>query len=309
MENKIFDIGIIGAGPAGLTAAIYGVRGGMSVIVFGGSAPGGQLLQTTEIENFPGSVNPISGFDLMDKIINQAKRLGAKILNEQVSNIEINYSPFIIKTPIKNYQVNTIIIATGASPRWLNIPGEEKYKNKGVSACATCDGFFYKDKDVCVIGGGDTAAEEALFLTKFARKVYLIHRRDKLRASAILQEKLKANPKIEIIYDNIPQEIIGTEKVNGIIIKNIKNGELKKIDLSGIFIAIGHIPNSDIFKGKIEIDEEGYIKVSSKQETSVNGIYAAGDVCDKIYRQAIVAAGSGCIAAMNAIKYLELKGK
>jgi len=307
MNNEIIDISIIGAGPAGLTAAIYGARAGLKTVVFAGSAAGGQLLQTMDIENFPGFTNPISGFDLMNKIINQAKRLGSTILNEHVSNIEISCKPFKIKAGEKEYISKTIIVATGANAKWLGLPSEQKFIGKGVSACATCDGFFYKDKIVCVIGGGDTASEDALFLTKFAQKVYLIHRRDKLRAAYILQNKMAQNPKIEIIYDHVPVEILGDNKVKAIKIKNVKTDEIKEIETSGVFIAIGHHPNTNIFHNKLRMDDYGYILVNSKLETSVEGILAAGDVCDQYYKQAIVAAGSGCIAALNAIKYIETK--
>lgn len=302
---EIIDIAIIGSGPAGLTAAIYGARAGLKTTVIAGPTPGGQLLQTMDIENFPGFEKPVSGFDLMNNLINQSKRLGANIITEFAKDVDLSRNPFIIKTGAKNYESKSIIIATGADAKWLNIEGEDKFKGKGVSACATCDGFFYKEKVVCVIGGGDSAAEEALFLTKFAKKVYLIHRRDKLRAAYILQEKLKSNQKIEIIYDHLPLEISGDKKVNSISIKNVKTQETKKIGVDGIFVAIGHHPNSDIFRNKLRIDELGYIIVDSNFQTSLKGVFAAGDVADPTYKQAIVAAGMGCMAAINAIKFVE----
>jgi len=302
---EVIDIAIIGSGPAGLTAAIYGARAGLRTTVIAGPTPGGQLLQTMDIENFPGFEKPVSGFDLMNNLINQSKRLGANIITEFAKEVDLSRNPFIIKTGAKNYESKSIIIATGADAKWLNIEGEDKFKGKGVSACATCDGFFYKEKVVCVIGGGDSAAEEALFLTKFAKKVYLIHRRDKLRAAYILQEKLKSNQKIEIIYDHLPLEISGDKKVNSISIKNVKTQETKKIGVDGIFVAIGHHPNSDIFRNKLRIDELGYIIVDSNFQTSVKGVFAAGDVADPTYKQAIVAAGTGCMAAINAIKFVE----
>ncbi|MEW5951284.1 MAG: thioredoxin-disulfide reductase [Elusimicrobia bacterium] len=307
MENKILDIAVIGAGPAGLTAGIYGARGGMETAVFAGPAAGGQLLQTMDIENFPGFPNPISGFDLMTKVINQAKRLGSSVISEEVKEIEVCCSPFKLRAGNSFYQAKTLIIATGAQAKWLGLASESKFIGKGVSGCATCDGFFYKGKDVCVIGGGDTAAEDALFLTKFANKVYLIHRRDQLRAAYILQEKLKNNPKIEIIYDHIAEEFSGKDKLEAVTLKNVKTGEKKILQLPGAFIAIGHTPNTSLFKDKVRLDDQGYVIINSKYETSVEGVYAAGDVCDQIYKQAIVAAGSGCMAAMNAIKYLETK--
>ncbi|MGC8867668.1 MAG: thioredoxin-disulfide reductase [Elusimicrobiales bacterium] len=303
MENR-YDIAIIGSGPAGLTAAIYTQRGGMKSIIIGGPAPGGLLLQTMEIENFPGFEKPISGYDLMSRIINQAKRLGAVLTTDYADDIIIK-NPFEIKAGANTYIAKAIIVATGSSPRRLGIEGEERFKNRGVSYCATCDGFFYKGKDVCVIGGGDTACEEAIFLTGFANKVYLIHRRDKLRASALLQEKVKKNSKIEIVFNHIVKEIKGENRVEKVVLKNTLDGSEREISLNGVFIAIGHEPNSSILKGKVEIDSESYVKVNGNYETSVKGIFACGDVVDKIYKQAVIAAGSGAMAAMNAIKYIE----
>lgn len=304
-EEKRYDVLIIGAGPAGLTAAIYAQRFGLSTIIIAGSVPGGQLLLTTDIENFPGFDEPISGYDLMTKMMNQAKKMGAVIVSDWADDIRTDVNPFNVISGEKTYTANSVIIATGANAKWLGVKGEAKFKGKGVSACATCDGFFYKGKDICVVGGGDTAVEEALFLTKFANKVYLIHRRDALRASYVMQEKLKSNPKIEIIYDTVVDEIIGDTKVNGVILKNNKTGETKKIDLSGVFIAIGHHPNTDIFKGKIKMDDSGYIIIDRNHKTSVCGIFACGDAADPFYQQAVVAAGSGCIAAINAKNFLE----
>lgn len=303
MEN--FDIIIIGSGPAGITASIYGSRAGLKTLVIAGPAPGGQLLQTMDIENFPGFEHPISGFDLMTKMINQSKRLGTKIINEFAKELDLSQTPFTVKTGANIYQTKSLIIATGANAKWLGLESEQRLIGKGVSSCATCDGFFYKGKTVCVIGGGDSACEEAIFLTNFAQKVYLIHRRDQLRAAYIMQEKVKKNPKIEIIYDHIPSEIIGENKVSGIKIKNVKTQEEKKIDLDGVFIAIGHHPNSEIVKGKVKLDDHGYIIVNSNFQTSVPGVFACGDVADTVYKQAIVASGTGCMAAMNAIKFVE----
>ncbi len=303
MENK-YDIAIIGSGPAGLTAAIYAQRGGMKSIIIGGPAPGGLLLQTMDIENFPGFEKPISGYELMTKMINQAKRLGAVLTTDYADQIIIK-NPFEIKAHSNTYTAKAIIVATGSSPRTLGIPSEAKFTNRGVSYCATCDGFFYRGKDVCVIGGGDTACEEAVFLTGFANRVYLIHRRDKFRAAPLVQEKVKRNPKIEIIFNHVLKEIKGENKVEKIVIKNTVDGSEREIDLQGVFVAIGHNPNSSILKGKVELDEEGYVKVNENYQTSVKGIFACGDVVDKIYKQAIIAAGSGAIAAINAIKYIE----
>lgn len=300
-----YDIVIIGSGPAGLTAAIYAQRGGMKTLVIGGPAPGGQLLQTTEIENFPGFEKPISGYDLMLRMINQAKRLGAVISTELAKDIDISSKPFKTITEKNTYTSKALIIATGSTPKTLGIDSEALFTNKGVSYCATCDGFFYRGKDVCVVGGGDSACEEASFLTNFANKVYLIHRRDKLRASALSQEKVKKNPKIEILYNYVVKEIKGNNKVERVILKNTLDLSEKEIDVSGVFIAIGHNPNSGIVKDKVKLDADGYILVDTNYQTSVEGVFACGDVVDKVYKQAVIAASSGAIAAINAVKYIE----
>ncbi|MEF3280019.1 MAG: thioredoxin-disulfide reductase [Elusimicrobiota bacterium] len=303
--EKLSDILIIGAGPSGLTAGIYGARGGYKTTILTGSLAGGQLLYTSEIENFPGFENPISGYDLMNRMINQAKRLGVIMADEQATAIDASKNPFQITAGEKIYYAKTIIIATGASAKWLGLESEKKFRGKGISSCATCDGFFYKNKTVCVIGGGDTACEDAVFLTKFASKVYLIHRRDKFRASYLAQKKVLSNPKIEVIYNHIPEDFIGDEKLKGIKIKNVNTGEMREIPVDGAFVAIGHHPNTKIFSNIIKLDDQGYIIVDSNYETSAKGIFACGDVCDPKYKQAIAAAGIGCMAAMNAIKYLE----
>ncbi|OIO02962.1 MAG: thioredoxin-disulfide reductase [Elusimicrobia bacterium CG_4_10_14_0_2_um_filter_56_8] len=301
-----FDIIIIGSGPAGFTAAIYAARGGASTALFGGVAPGGQLLQTMEIENYPGFVNPVVGADLMQTMLKQAARLGTTVFTEEINEVALSDRPFrLIAGSGKVYTAGSVIIATGARARWLGMPSEQKYIGKGVSGCATCDGFFFRGKEVCVIGGGDSAAEDALFLTKFASRVYMVHRRDKLRATFRLQEKLRANPKIEIVYGHTPEEITGEAKVNGINIKNVKTGASRRLETTGIFIAIGHVPATSIFKGKLNLDESGYIVTDDKLATSVFGVFAAGDVMDTRYKQAIVAAGAGCKAAMEALLYLE----
>ncbi|MCX7905274.1 MAG: thioredoxin-disulfide reductase [Elusimicrobiales bacterium] len=304
MNTKEFDIVIIGSGPAGLTAGIYAQRGGMKSMIIGGPAPGGQLLQTMSIENFPGFEKSISGYDLMSRMINQAKRLGAGFSTEFATDIIIT-KPFQVRTGNYIYFAKSLIIATGSTPRTLGIESEAKFNNKGISYCATCDGFFYKGKDVCVVGGGDSACEEASFLTNFVNKVYLIHRRDVLRAAPLVQEKIKKNPKVEIIYNTVVKEITGNDKVEKVILKNVKDNSEKELLVSAIFVAIGHNPNTELVKGKLKIDDDGYIIVDSNYQTSVEGIFACGDVVDKIYKQAIVAASSGAIAAINAIKYVE----
>lgn len=305
-NDQHFDIIVVGSGPAGFTAAIYAVRGGATVALFGGAAPGGQLLLTTEIENFPGFPEPLAGAELMERMLKQAKRLGVQVLQEEAVKAELKSTPFIIHAGGgKKYTAGAVIMATGARAKWLGLPSEQKFAGKGVSGCATCDGFFYRGKEVCVIGGGDTAAEDALFLAKFAAKVYLVHRRDKLRACSRLQDKLSSEPKVEIIYDHVPQEILGAEKVTGITLKNVKTGAARKLDTPGVFIAIGHTPETGILSGQLKVDEGGYIIADAGRRTSVRGVFAAGDVMDPHYKQAIVAAGSGCVAALEALKFLE----
>lgn len=307
MSENHFDIIVAGAGPAGLTAAIYAARGGARCAVAGGVAPGGQLLETTDIENFPGFPDPVTGPDLMMRMIKQAKRLGAQVLQEQLSACDLSARPFSLTVGSKELTCDALVIATGARSRWLGLESETKYRNKGVSGCATCDGFFYKGKNIAVVGGGDSAAEDALFLTKFAEKVLLIHRRDQLRAAHRLQEKLKANPKIEIVYDHVPEEFLGGERLEALRVKNVKTGEKKDLKLDGVFIAIGHDPETAVFGDALKKDAEGYLVTDEHCATSVEGVYAAGDVMDSRYRQAIVAAGAGCMAAMEALKYLEEK--
>lgn len=304
-EQNHFEIIIVGSGPAGFTAAIYAVRGGAATALFGGVAPGGQLLQTMEIENFPGFVDPVVGADLMQKMLKQTQRLGATVFQESVTAADFSARPFKLKASSgKDYTADAVILATGAQAKWLGTPSEEKYKGKGVSGCATCDGFFFRGKEVAVIGGGDTAAEDALFLTKFATKVYLVHRRDALRANFRLQEKLKANPKVEIVYDHIPEEFTGETKLTAISLKNVKTGALRRLEVPGAFIAIGHNPATQL-AGQLKLDEGGYIVTDEHTATSVPGVYAAGDVMDTRYKQAIVAAGAGCKAAMEALAFIE----
>ena len=305
-QESHFEIAIIGSGPAGFTAAIYATRGGASTALFGGMAPGGQLLQTMEIENYPGFVDPVVGADLMSNMMRQVTRLGAKVFQDSITGLDLSARPFRLKSgSAKEYTADAVILATGAQAKWLGTPSEEKYKGKGVSGCATCDGFFFRGKEVCVIGGGDTAAEDTLFLTKFAAKVYLVHRRDQLRASFRLQEKLKANPKVEIIYDHIPEEFTGETKLAAVNLKNVKTGATRRLDVTGAFIAIGHTPATGLVKDKLKLDESGYVVTDEKTATSVPGVYAAGDVMDTRYKQAVVAAGTGCKAALEALAFIE----
>jgi len=300
------DLIIIGAGPAGATAAIYATRAGLKPVIFGGTAPGGQLLLTHEIENFPGFENPIAGFELMEHMHKQAKRLGAVIVNDEIVKAELDQRPF--RLHVSDGGVHTakaLIIATGAQARWLGTESETRLRGKGVSACAVCDGFFYRGKEVCVVGGGDTAVGDALFLTKFASKVRLIHRRDQLRACPALAGAAKRNPKIEFVWDSVVEEVLGTDAVTGIKVRNVKTSAVSEISCSGLFMAIGHVPSTALFKGQLELDGEGYIKTSGVR-TSVEGVFAAGDVMDPHYKQAVAAAGTGCLAALEAEKYLNL---
>ncbi len=299
----MIDVLVIGSGPAGYTAAIYAVRAGYEVKLITGNQDGGQLTITSFIENYPGFSEKITGPELMMKMKQQAENLGVQIEYDMIESVDFSNKPFVCKGESGNtYESRSVIIATGANAKWLGLESENRYKNKGVSACATCDGFFFKNKVVAVVGGGNAAVEEAIYLTNFAEKVYLIHRRDSLRAEKIMQDRLMENPKIEVVWNSRVAEILGDEKrVTGVLLEN--NGELQKIELDGVFIAIGHSPATKIFEGKLDLDENGYIIVDGTK-TSVRGVFAAGDVCDPIYRQAIVSAGQGCKAAIDADKFL-----
>ena len=306
---------IIGSGPAGYTAAIYTSRADLKPILYQGMQPGGQLTITTEIENFPGYPNGITGTEMMEDMKKQAERFGADVRWGSVTKVDFSKRPFtVISDDNKTFHADSVIIATGASAKWMGIPSENKFSGYGVSACATCDGFFYKGKIVAVVGGGDTAAEEATYLSKLCKKVYLIHRRDELRASKAMRNKVFNTANIEMIWNHLPKEIIGTEEgfsktVNGVIIKHTVTGEEKKIDIDGIFVAIGHKPNSELFSGQLEMHENGYLKtVPGSTRTSVEGVFAAGDIQDHYYRQAVTAAGSGCMAAIEAERYLSSLG-
>ena len=298
---------VIGSGPAGLTSSIYLVRAGIDTTVISGDQPGGQLIFTTDVENFPGFPGGVMGPDLVTKMREQAEKVGAKFLDSTVTEVDFQKNPFVVKTSEKELTADTVILATGASALWLGLESEERLKGKGVSACATCDGFFFKDKDVCLVGGGDVAIEDALFMTKIANKVFVINRRDELRATHVLQQRAFNEPKIEFVWWSTVKEILGEDTVTGIKLENIKTKETKEIPCSAVFIAIGHKPNTDIFRGKVNILPNGFVQREEKSQTSVKGVFVAGDVFDYEYRQAITAAGSGAQAAIDAIRYLEIK--
>ncbi|MGD1837397.1 MAG: thioredoxin-disulfide reductase [Nitrososphaeraceae archaeon] len=298
---------VIGSGPAGLTSAIYLVRAGIETTVISGNEPGGQLIFTTDVENFPGFPDGILGPDLMMKIRQQAEKIGANFLDSLVTSVNFKNEPFLVKTLEAEISADVVIIATGASALWLGLESEERLKGKGVSACATCDGFFFKDKDVCLVGGGDVAIEDALFMTKIAKKVTIINRSDELRATYVLQQRAFKEPKIEFVWWNVVKEILGDNTVTGIKIENTKTGTITELSCSALFIAIGHKPNTDIFRGKVKILPNGFIERVNKSSTNVDGVFVAGDVFDYEYRQAVTAAGSGAQAAIDAIRYLETK--
>ncbi len=302
---------IIGSGPAGLTAGIYAARANRAPLIVSGMQLGGQLTTTSGIENYPGFEEEIGGLELMEKMQKQAERVGSKILYDTITEADLSARPFVCKGDSGDtYIADTLIIATGASPRKMDISGEDKYRGFGVSYCATCDGFFYRGKDVCVIGGGNTAVEEAVYLAGLANKVYLIHRRDAFRAEKVMQEKAFANPKIEMVLDSVPTEFIGTENPLGLTavkVKNVKTEEERTIPSHGVFIAIGYRPNTSLFAGQIDTDETGFIITKpNSTATNIDGVFSAGDVKNPLYRQAVIAAGSGCLAALEAEKFLSV---
>ncbi len=303
---------IIGAGPAGYTAAIYAARGGLDPVLVSGLQPGGQLMITTDVENYPGFETAIQGPWLMEQMAKQAEHVGTRVIHDLLMSVDFSRRPFRCSGDSGDvYLADTVVIATGAQARWLGLPSEKRLQGAGVSACATCDGFFYRGKQVAVIGGGNTAVEEALYLTHHADKVTLVHRRDSLRAEKILQRRLFAHPKIQVVWDSAVEEINSggqPEVVNGVTLRNVRSGELSQLPVDGVFIAIGHMPNTVIFRGEVELDDEGYVITRpGLTQTSVPGVFAAGDVQDKLWRQAITAAGTGCIAALEAEKFLTLQ--
>lgn len=300
----MYDIIIIGSGPAGLTAAIYSGRAMLKTLVISGASWGGQLMLTEKVENYPGFKEGILGPDLMNIIYQQAEHFGAETIFENASAVDFSSKPFKIWIGDKKYEGRSVIIATGASAKWLGLDSEKRLRGKGVSICATCDAAFFKDKRTVVVGGGDTAMEEALTLSKFANEVKIVHRRDKLRASKALQERVLKNPKIGIIWNSIVKEILGEEKVKGVILKKVDSNEKIELTSDAVFVAIGYKPNTEIFKGKLELDQSGYIVAKDMTKTNVEGVFVAGDVEDHNYRQAVTAAGAGCKAALDAERFL-----
>ena len=302
-----FDVVIIGAGPSGYTAGIYCSRAGYDTLILSGILPGGQLVNTTEVENYPGFEKGIMGPDLMIEMRKQTQRMGTTIIDDEVVDVDFRHKPFKVLTASEEYEGRAVIIATGANPRKLGLPGEQTFAGKGVSYCATCDGPFFRNQELIVVGGGDSAVEEATFLTKFATTVHLVHRREALRASKIMQERAIKNNKIEFHWNSAVIDIKGDQKMRQAVLKNIKTGEEKTLDVAGLFVAIGHEPNTKLFKKQIDLDDEGYIVLKNKTHTNIEGVFAAGDVHDRSYKQAITAAGFGCMAAIDVDKYLTEK--
>jgi thioredoxin reductase (NADPH) len=306
MSDDVRDLIVIGSGPAGYTAALYAARANLEPLVLKGLDAGGQLMLTTDVENYPGFADGILGPELMDQMEKQAARFGAEILAVHVTEVDLAERPFTVKAGDQRWLARTIIVATGATARWLDVPGEAKLRGRGVSACATCDGFFFRDRELVVVGGGDSAMEEATFLTKFASKVTIVHRRHEFRASAIMAERALSNPKIEVIWNSVVEEVLGDDAVTGVRLRNVETDDVSELRTDGVFMAIGHDPNTSLFRGKLELDDAGYVKVDEpRTATDVDGVFAAGDVTDRIYRQAVTAAGQGCKAAIDAERFLE----
>ncbi len=305
-QKETFKCLILGSGPAGYTAAIYAARADLRPVIYQGLQPGGQLTITTDVENYPGYPEGVKGPDMMIDFQKQAERFGTDVRFGMASSVDLSKRPFkVVIDEKKEVLAETLIIATGASAKWLGLESEQKYNGFGVSACATCDGFFYRGLTVAVVGGGDTACEEASYLAKLCKKVYLIHRRDELRASKAMQHRVMKAENIEIIWNHLPKEIVGDKTVNGVMIEDVKTGKISRLDVEGFFVAIGHKPNSDIFKGQLEMDENGYlITKPDSTQTNVPGVFAGGDIQDHVYRQAVTAAGTGCMAAIEAERFL-----
>jgi len=305
MPDDIRNVIVIGSGPAGFTAALYTARADLEPLVLKGLEAGGQLMLTTEVENYPGFADGIMGPEMMEQMEKQAQRFGAEILAVHVTEVDLSSRPFLVKAGDQEWRAKTLIVATGATARWLGIPGEEKLRGRGVSACATCDGFFFRDRELLVVGGGDTAMEEATFLTKFASKVTIVHRRDAFRASKVMQDRVFANDKIEVLWNTVLDEIVGDDAVTGAVARDVETNETRTIAADGVFMAIGHDPTTTLFRDQLPVDENGYLIVQEPSTaTDVPGVFAAGDVTDHTYRQAVTAAGQGCKAAIDAERFL-----
>ena len=309
MTDDVRNLIVIGSGPAGFTAALYAARANLEPLVLKGLEAGGQLMLTTDVENYPGFVDGILGPELMDQMEKQAARFGAEILPVHVTRVDLSSRPFGVWAGDQEWRARTIVIATGATAKWLGVPGEEKLRGRGVSACATCDGFFFRDRELVVVGGGDTAMEEATFLTRFASKVTIVHRRDEFRASKIMQERVMTNPKIEVIWNAVVDEVLGDDGVTAVRLRDTATDETRELATDGVFVAIGHSPNTELFRDWLELDPDGYVVVAEpRTTTSIEGVFAAGDVTDRVYRQAVTAAGQGCKGAMDAERLLEAEG-
>lgn len=302
MTEKVI---IVGSGPAGLTAAIYAARAGLDPLVIEGIAAGGQLMLTTEVENYPGFPDGIMGPEMMGLFRKQAERFGTRFITSDASRVDFSSTPFGVWVGDEEHRSEAVIVSTGASARWMEVPGEEKLRGHGVSACATCDGFFFKDREIVVVGGGDSAMEEALFLTRFASKVTVVHRRDEFRASQIMAQRVLDHPKVQVRWNAVVAEVLGEAAVSGVVLKDTLTGEMEDLAAEGVFVAIGHTPNTDLFRGQLDLDEKGYLKTFQGTATSVEGVFGGGDVVDHTYRQAITAAGMGCQAAIDAQRWLE----
>lgn len=300
------NVVILGSGPAGYTAALYAARANLKPLVLKGLEAGGQLMLTTDVENYPGFPDGIMGPELMEAMEKQAARFEAEIVAQSATRVDLSERPFRVWAGDQEWRAATVIVATGATAKWLDVPGEERLRGRGVSACATCDGFFFRDRDLVVVGGGDTAMEESTFLTKFANKVSIVHRRDEFRASKIMQDRALSNPKVDVIWDTEVDEVTGDDAVTGVKLRNVRSGDVTDFATDGVFMAIGHTPNTQLFEGQLELTNTGYIVIEEPTtKTSVPGVFAAGDVTDSIYRQAVTAAGQGCKSAMDAERFLE----
>jgi thioredoxin reductase (NADPH) len=304
--DDVRDVIVIGSGPAGFTAALYAARADLAPLVLKGLEAGGQLMLTTEVENYPGFADGLLGPELMDQMEKQAARFGAEILPVHVTSVDLSDRPFTVSAGDQRWRSRAVIVATGATARWLGVPGEEQLRGRGVSACATCDGFFFRDRELVVVGGGDTAMEEATFLTKFASKVTIVHRRDEFRASKVMAARALEHPKVDVLWNTTVEAVIGDDAVTGVTLGDVTTGETRPFAADGVFVAIGHDPNTALFAGQLELDDAGYIQVAEpRTATSVAGVFAAGDVTDRVYRQAVTAAGQGCKAAMDAEHFLQ----